>query len=200
MEQIKDIPGYEGLYEITTKGVIYRKREIYINNLGNKCIRKRREIASRNNHGRRVVTLCKNGKPKDHFVHRLVAETYIPKPNNYLMVNHKDENPMNNSLDNLEWCDNSYNQNYGTCPQRKAKSEPNREPVVKIISDKHIIIYERSRYAEKIVNVDHSAIRRACADTTGNRYCKGFLWRFPTLIERVRFNSSKKRELEIIYD
>lgn len=200
MEQIKDIPGYERLYEITTKGVIYRKQEVYINNLGNKCIRKRREIASRNNNGRRVVTLCKNGKPKDHFVHRLVAETYIPNPNNYPMINHKDENPMNNSLDNLEWCDNSYNQNYGTCPQRKAKSEPNREPVVKIISDKHIIIYESSRYAERVCNVDHSAIRRACADTTGNRYCKGFLWRFPTLIERVRFNSSNKQELEIIYD
>ena len=200
MEQSKDIPGYEGLYEITTEGVVYRKQETYINNLGNKCIRKRRKISSRLVNGRAYITLCKNGKPKDHFIHRLLAMTYIPNPNNYLMVNHKDENPMNNSLDNLEWCDNSYNQNYGTCPQRKAKSEPNREPVVKIISDKHIIIYESSRYAERVVNVDHSAIRRACADKTGNRYCKGFLWRFPTLIERVRFNSSKKRELEIIYD
>lgn len=200
MEQIKDIPGYEGLYKITTKGVIYRKQEVYINNLGNKCIRKRREIASRNNHGRRVVTLCKNGKPKDHFVHRLVAETYIPNPNNYLMINHKDENPMNNSLDNLEWCDNSYNQNYGTCPQRKAKSEPNRNPVVKIITDKNIVIYESARYATKCVNSNHSNILKCCNNKPGYIKVMGFRWRFPTFIERVKFNHSKQRELEIIYD
>lgn len=198
---IKPVKGYEDEYFISYEGNVFRKSAEYINNLGNKCIRKEVQLKPKlDKNGRCFVKLCKNGVCKDFNVARLVAIAFIPNPNNYPMINHKDENPSNNRVDNLEWCTNSYNQLYGTCPERKGRNEPNREPVVKIISDKHIIIYESSRYAERIVNVDHSAIRRACADTTGNKYCKGFLWRFPTFIERVRFNSSKKRELEIIYD
>lgn len=196
MENIKDIPSYNGLYEITTSGIVYRKEETYINNLGNKCVRKRREIKSRNNYGRRVVTLCKDGKTKDHFVHRLVAETFIPNPNNYSMINHKDENPSNNNVDNLEWCDNAYNQNYGTCPQRKAKSEPNRKPVVQVIDDKNIIIYESARYAASIVGSDHTNIIRCCKGIV-NKSVKGYKWRFANFGEISKFESSNVRKLEI---
>lgn len=196
MEEIKDIPNYEGLYEISKEGVVYRKQETYINNLGNKCIRKRRKISTRIVNGRVFITLCKNGKPKDHFVHRLLAETYIPNPNNYPMINHKDENPMNNSLDNLEWCDNSYNQNYGTCPQRKAKSEPNRKHVVQIIDDKNIIIYESARYAASIVGSDHTNIIRCCKGIV-NRTVKGYKWRFANFGEISKFENSNVRKLEI---
>ena len=197
MENIKDIPGYNGLYEITTSGIIYRKEETYINNLGNKCVRKRREIKSRNNnYGRRVVTLCKDGKTKDHFVHRLVAETFIPNPNNYSMINHKDENPSNNNVNNLEWCDNAYNQNYGTCPQRKAKSEPNRKHVVQIIDDKNIIIYESARYAASIVGSNHANIIRCCKGIV-NKTIKGYKWRFANFGEINKFESSNVRKLEI---
>ena len=67
---------------------------------------------------------------KQFGVHRLVAELFIPNPNNFPCVNHKDENPSNNHVDNLEWCAHKYNSNYGTAIQRmiahqdmKAKSE-----------------------------------------------------------------------------
>jgi hypothetical protein len=50
-----------------------------------------------------------NGKKKYARVHRIIAETMIPNPNNYRQVNHIDGNKLNNELSNLEWCNNSYN-------------------------------------------------------------------------------------------
>ena len=51
---------------------------------------------------------------KFFLVHRLVAQAFIPNPNNYPEINHKDENPLNNCAENLEWCTSKYNNNYGT--------------------------------------------------------------------------------------
>ena len=59
--------------------------------------------------------LCVSTNGHKHLVHRMVLETFRPNPDpvNLTQVNHKDENPENNSLDNLEWCTASYNNNYG---------------------------------------------------------------------------------------
>jgi hypothetical protein len=62
--------------------------------------------------------LCKDGKPQKFYVHRLVAEAFIPNPDNLPEVNHKDEDPTNNSVDNLEWCSHIYNNTYGTKIER----------------------------------------------------------------------------------
>lgn len=64
-------------------------------------------------HGYVQVTISINGERKLMFVHRLVAKAFIPNPLNLEMVNHKDENPLNNNVDNLEWCTRSYNNSYG---------------------------------------------------------------------------------------
>ena len=63
------------------------------------------------------VSLFKNGEEKYYLVHRLVASAFIPNPNNYPQVNHKDENKLNNCVDNLEWCTNQYNQDYSNSKQ-----------------------------------------------------------------------------------
>ena len=67
------------------------------------------------------VVLSKNGILKIFKVHRLVAQAFIPNPNNYKEVNHKDENKANNVVTNLEWCDRKYNQNYGTRTEKCSK-------------------------------------------------------------------------------
>ena len=66
-----------------------------------------------NPYGYYYLNLCKNGKPQTFRVHRLVAEAFIPNPNNLPLINHKDENKLNNNVDNLEWCDYLYNNTYG---------------------------------------------------------------------------------------
>lgn len=66
-----------------------------------------------------TVSLCKSGKRSQFLVHRLIAETFIPNPSNLPQINHKNENKEDNRVQNLEWCDNSYNMNYGTRAQRQ---------------------------------------------------------------------------------
>jgi len=64
------------------------------------------------NSGYLQVTFCVNGKNVYKLVHRLVAQTFIKNTDNLPQVNHKDGNKTNNNVSNLEWCTNSYNQNY----------------------------------------------------------------------------------------
>ena len=65
------------------------------------------------------VELFNEHGSKQFTVHRLVASAFIENPNNYPVINHKDENHSNNHASNLEWCTHKYNQNYGTCIQRR---------------------------------------------------------------------------------
>ena len=72
--------------------------------------------------GYAYVNLHLNGKMKTIKTHRLVAEAFIPNPENKPMVNHKDEVKNNNAVENLEWCDAKYNINYGTRTARMIKN------------------------------------------------------------------------------
>ena len=115
VETWKDIKGYEGLYQISNLGRIKSLRKKIKNNGAfgkRKIITKNEKIVSsyKNKDGYSVVQLYKNNKRKLKLVHRLVAEAFIPNPNNYPYVNHKDGNKANNCVDNLEWCNNSMNQ------------------------------------------------------------------------------------------
>lgn len=68
------------------------------------------------------VNLTYDGKQHNHKIHRLVAQAFIPNPDNLPQVNHINEDKTDNRVDNLEWCTNNYNINYGTCKERAAKT------------------------------------------------------------------------------
>lgn len=113
LEEIwKDIPDYEGLYQVSNLG---RIKSLYF---GKERILKPQP----NSMGYLRVGLSKNGNWIHFFVHRLVASVFLKNDNNLPCVNHKDENPLNNHVDNLEFCNHTYNMNYGTIIERKRKS------------------------------------------------------------------------------
>ena len=107
---MKDIKNYEGLYAITPEGEVWSYKS------------KKFLKLTDNGNGYLIVALWKNGERKWYLVHRLVADAYIPNPDNLPQINHRDENKANNSLQNLEWCDCKYNNNYGTKIDRQKKT------------------------------------------------------------------------------
>lgn len=118
----KSILGYEGLYEVSNLGRVRSldRRVSYTN--GQVHIHKGRILKPGVSNGYMQVHLCNNGSMKQPLVHRLVAEAFIPNPDNLPQVNHKDENPSNNNVDNLEWCTSEYNINYGTRTNKSIES------------------------------------------------------------------------------
>lgn len=78
-----------------------------------------------------VVALWKDNRGKTVYIHRLVAETFIPNPHDYPIINHKDENKANNCVENLEWCNMLYNNNYAARNQRLSLSLKNNNKLSK---------------------------------------------------------------------
>ena len=128
-ETWKDIAGYEGLYNVSNKGNVYSVERI--NSNGRKCggiILK--PICTTD--GYLQVGLSKDGIVKRKLVHRLVLESFVPNSNGLPEVNHRDENKKNNCVENLEWCDARYNNNYGTARKRAAKKTSRKVRAVNV--------------------------------------------------------------------
>lgn len=117
----KDIVGYEGLYQISNLGRV-KSLKRYVNHPkgGVKVVPEKIKGLFYQKDGRPRVELSKGNLNRKFLVYRLVAQAFIPNPNNYPCINHKDENPTNNSIENLEWCTHKYNMNYGTRTHRTA--------------------------------------------------------------------------------
>lgn len=128
-----DIKGYEGFYKINRNGDI-------ISISDNRIKYKKDMFMSKTLvNGYYKVTLTKNGIGSQKFIHRLIAEAFIPNPNNYPCVNHKDECKTNNSIDNLEWCTHEYNLNYGTRTERVIKKLSIPVKMIDIITNEETI-------------------------------------------------------------
>ena len=122
----KAVKGYEGYYEVDMYGRVYSlERTITVNDNGRvyeKPVKECELSQSRHSAGYRTVGLTRNGKTETVYVHRLVAEAYIPNPQNLPFINHKDEDKANNFVTNLEWCTEQYNSNYGSAKDKQAEA------------------------------------------------------------------------------
>ena len=120
----KAVKGYEGYYEVDQFGRVYSvDRVIPVDDNGrqyNKTLGGKQMKQNLHSKGYKGFSLTKDGKTKTVFVHRIVAEAFIPNENNLPMVNHKDEDKTNNFAENLEWCTASYNRSYGKAIEKHA--------------------------------------------------------------------------------
>ena len=116
IEKWRDIPEYEGIYQVSNLGNV-KVLDRVVNSAikhSDKVKRIGKTLKQYNKNGYMQVTLTINTKRKYYNVHRLVAQAFIDNPQNLPQVNHKDENKLNNNVNNLEWCTAKYNCNYGS--------------------------------------------------------------------------------------
>lgn len=170
MEIWKDVEGYEGLYQISSKG---RVKSLGNGSSGNS---KEKILKGLNDkYGYLQVNLYKEGKQKTFKVHRLVAKAFLDNPYNLPQVNHKDEDKTNNCVDNLEWCNCEYNINYGTRTERFIKSKS--IPILQFSKNGEFIRrWDGIRQIERELGINRNPISKCCKGKQKTAW--NFIWRY----------------------
>jgi len=158
-----DIKGYEEMYGITTLGDVISLDRYY--SKGN-----RRLSPIQRPDGYLQVGLTKDKKYKSYLIHRLVAEAFIPNPDNLPEVNHKDEDKTNNHVDNLEWCDSSYNMNYS-----------NSKKVYQYTKEGELVKEWDSLRSVSDAGFTSSTVSNCCNGNKGIKSHKDYIWSYNNL-------------------
>lgn len=169
MEIWKDIQGYEGLYQVSNLG---RVRSL---NYGR--TRQTRVLALKSaGYGYYGVNLYnENHISTTHYIHRLVAQAFIPNSNNLPQVNHLDEDKSNNAASNLEWCNSQENMSYGTRGRRAV--EHTIKPIAQIKNGKVVHIWKSGAEAGRSGFIP-THITQCCKGKKKSHY--GYEWRYAT--------------------
>lgn len=177
----KDIPGYEGLYQVSNLGRVksldrtIKQKDAH----GGHCLFHYKErllkiAIATDGYGR--VSLANDGR--SHSVHRLVAQTFIPNPENKPMVNHINGNRADNNVSNLEWCTNQENQIHAVKVLKRCQGAHQNKPIKCIETGK---IFDNSQRAAEAFGKGRQVanrIRLVANKCYGRRTCMGFHWEY----------------------
>ena len=128
------------------------------------------------------VGLSIDGKLKNLLVHRLVAQAFIPNPNNLPQINHKDEDKTNNVVGNLEWCDQRFNNEYGSRNERSTNSNRNnpkqncRKVNQYTLDGIFVNSYPSLSEIKRSLGFDFTNIQACCSGRHKTAY--GYVWRY----------------------
>lgn len=177
-EEWRDIEGFENLYQVSNKGNVRSLgRTILTNRNGTpyyKSYPAKLKKLSKDSDGYYQTTLSIDGKNKTYKVHRLVAQVFVPNPNDLPMINHKDEDKTNNCVENLEWCDAKYNSNYGTATMRRANK---RSKKVMMLKDGNVIaIYPSLAEMSRLTGFSAGEVSQCCNGKLEQGY--GYTWKY----------------------
>lgn len=160
----KDIPGYSGIYQVSNLGRIMSFKNQY--GRGPRII-----YGEKTKGGYIQVSL--NGQR--FKIHRLVAMAFIPNPEGLPQINHKNEIKTDNRVENLEWCDSKYNNNYGLRTQKASVSRS--KPVKQLSKDGKLInVYYGIHEAGRRTNIDYRHIHRAIKGE--RKTAGGYKWEY----------------------
>lgn len=171
MEEFRNL-GFLGFpnYEVSNKGEVY---SLNYNNSGNRQILKT-AITKKG-----YVLVCLSTRYM--LVHRLVAMAFIPNPNNYPIINHKDENKQNNNVENLEWCTYKYNRNYGHANEKLSALNTNgvlSKPVLQYDRNGNFIKeWQSMKEVQRVLGLHTGSISLCCRGSKKYSHVGGFLWK-----------------------
>jgi len=165
----KDVAGYEGLYQVSNDGQV----KSLSNDKGKKEKLLRQSIRAKHYPS---VALSKRGMFTPYSVHRLVAEAFLSNPDGFPEVNHKDENPYNNHVDNLEWCTHKYNINYTSGRKTYKKRGHAREIIQLDLYGKTISVFKSTADAANSTGIGRTGISNALSRIDGTS--GGYGWQY----------------------
>lgn len=168
MEEWKEIYGYEGLYSISNQGRV----KSHMKKSGFLHLKERIMKPTIKNNGYLQVDLTKIGIRKKFYVHRLVAEYFIPNPDNLPCINHIDHNRDNNSVTNLEWCTYEDNNIHSNNPDLKGRRIGKFSKDGKLLEEFNSAL----EAAHSFNKPRGSDILRCCKGE--RKYVYGFAWKF----------------------
>lgn len=179
MDEIwKDVLGFEGYYQVSNLGRV-KSLSRFVNRLrGKKFINEKIKINKSSHAKYMLVQLIKDGKNHQKLLHRLLAEAFIPNPNNYPCVNHINAQKKDNRLENLEWC--TYSQNNRHAYDLNLKKGRNRKPVLQFDKSGNLLNRFVSTYeAYKQTAIRH--ISEVANEKTASKYYQsagGYVWKY----------------------
>jgi hypothetical protein len=192
-EKWMPIKGFEGIYEVSSLGRV--KSLPRLDSRGNRVpelIMKQRE----SNCGYSRVFLTLKGKQKPFSVHRLVAQAFIPNPNGFPQVNHKNENKSDNRAENLEWCTAKYNSCYGTRISRLSRNLQ-KEIIQYTLDGKEVARYKSLKDAAKAIGAKYvggigvAANRYVDKHGSTHQTAYGYRWEWADALQ-----DNKKNEID----